>query len=171
MIHSSSPIEAPSRSRMVGRAVVTTRMSSPTISDATDVSASTQRGLVCTVPSRSGPGPRSGAFTGTYRRAAGNSSVRRERREEEIVPVRIDVPDADLAGLRDRLRRTRWPDRETVGDWSQGAPLGWVQELCRYWASGYDWRARETRLNRFPQFRTAVDGLGLHFLHVRSPEA
>jgi pimeloyl-ACP methyl ester carboxylesterase len=90
---------------------------------------------------------------------------------EEIVPFRIDVPDADLTDLRDRLRRTRWPDRETVGDWSQGAPLGWVQELCRYWASGYDWRAREARLNRFPQFRTAVDGLDLHFLHVRSPEA
>jgi hypothetical protein len=65
---------------------------------------------------------------------------------EEIIPFRIDVPDADLADLRDRLRRTRWPDRETVDDWSQGAPLAWVQDLCQYWASGYDWRAREARL-------------------------
>jgi pimeloyl-ACP methyl ester carboxylesterase len=88
---------------------------------------------------------------------------------EEIIPFRIDVPDADLADLRDRLRRTRWPDRETVDDWSQGAPLAWVQDLCQYWASGYDWRAREARLNSFPQFRTSIDGLDLHFLHVRSP--
>jgi pimeloyl-ACP methyl ester carboxylesterase len=88
---------------------------------------------------------------------------------EEIIPFRIDVPDADLADLRDRLRRTRWPDRETVDDWSQGAPLAWVRDLCQYWASGYDWRAREARLNSFPQFRTSVDGLDLHFLHVRSP--
>jgi pimeloyl-ACP methyl ester carboxylesterase len=79
------------------------------------------------------------------------------------------VPDADLADLQDRLRRTRWPDQETVDDWSQGAPLAWVQDLCQYWASGYDWRAREARLNSFPQFRTTIDGLDLHFLHVRSP--
>ena len=70
---------------------------------------------------------------------------------EEIIPFRIDVPDADLADLRDRLRRTRWPDRETVGDWSQGAPLAWVQDLCQYWESASDWRAREARLNSFPQ--------------------
>ena len=88
---------------------------------------------------------------------------------EEIIPFRIDVPDTDLADLRDRLRRTRWPDQETVDDWSQGAPLAWVQDLCQYWASGYDWRAREARLNSFPQFRTTIDGLDLHFLHVRSP--
>jgi epoxide hydrolase len=88
---------------------------------------------------------------------------------EEIIPFRIDVPDADLADLQDRLRRTRWPDRETVDGWSQGAPLAWVQDLCQYWASGYDWRAREARLNSFPQFRTSIDGLDLHFLHVRSP--
>jgi hypothetical protein len=65
---------------------------------------------------------------------------------EEIIPFRIDVPDADLADLRDRLRRTRWPDRETVDDWSQGTPLAWVHDLRQSWASGYDWRAREARL-------------------------
>jgi pimeloyl-ACP methyl ester carboxylesterase len=88
-----------------------------------------------------------------------------------ITPFRIEVPSAEAADLRDRLRRTRWPERETVGDWSQGAPLGYVRDLCRYWAEEYDWPARQARLNAFPQFRTDLDGLGIHFIHVRSPEA
>ena len=79
------------------------------------------------------------------------------------------MPEADLEDLRDRLRRTRWPEAETVDDWSQGVPLAYQQELCRYWAEEYDWRATESRLNGFPQFRTEIDGLGIHFLHVRSP--
>jgi epoxide hydrolase len=84
---------------------------------------------------------------------------------------RIDVPEAELDDLRARLRGTRWPERETVGDWSQGVPLAYLQDLCAYWADGYDWRATETRLNALPQFRTRIDGLGIHFLHVRSPHA
>jgi pimeloyl-ACP methyl ester carboxylesterase len=88
----------------------------------------------------------------------------------EITPFRIDVPDEALADLRDRLRRTRWPEPETVDDWSQGIPLAYVQELCRYWTDEYDWRRSEARLNAFPQFRTTIDGLGIHFVHVRSPE-
>jgi hypothetical protein len=88
---------------------------------------------------------------------------------QEIVPFRVAVPDAELDELRRRLRATRWPDREVVADWSQGIPLAYVQEVCRYWAEKYDWRAREARLNGFPQFRTEIDGLGIHFLHVRSP--
>ncbi len=87
-----------------------------------------------------------------------------------VTPFRIEVPDAVLDDLRLRLRATRWPERETVTDWSQGIPLGWVKEMCGYWAEGYDWRAREARINRLPQFRTAIDGLGIHFLHIRSPE-
>jgi pimeloyl-ACP methyl ester carboxylesterase len=86
-----------------------------------------------------------------------------------LTPFRIGVPEADLNDLRDRLRRTRWPDPEPVDDWSQGIPLAYVQELCGYWANQYDWRATEARLNEFPQFRTEIDGLGVHFLHVRSP--
>ncbi|CAG1006206.1 epoxide hydrolase [Myxococcaceae bacterium] len=86
-----------------------------------------------------------------------------------IVPFRIRIPTDDLDDLRRRLRTTRWPDRETVDDWSQGIPLAYVKEVCAYWADGYDWRAREARINAFPQFRTAVEGLGIHFLHVRSP--
>jgi pimeloyl-ACP methyl ester carboxylesterase len=87
-----------------------------------------------------------------------------------IEPFRIDVPEEDLVDLRDRLARTRWPEAETVDDWSQGIPLAYVRELCDYWATKYDWRATESRLNGFDQFRTELDGLGIHFLHVRSPE-
>jgi pimeloyl-ACP methyl ester carboxylesterase len=89
---------------------------------------------------------------------------------DDIVPFRVAVAEADLAYLRERLRRTRWPEQATVGDWSQGVPLGYLQELCRYWADDYDWRERETGLNRFPQYRTIIDDLAIHFLHVPSPE-
>jgi epoxide hydrolase len=85
-------------------------------------------------------------------------------------PFRIDVPDQELAELRTRLRSTRWPEQQTVGDWSQGVPLDYLRELCEYWAEQYDWRQTEARLNAFPQFRTEIDGLGIHFLHVRSPQ-
>jgi epoxide hydrolase len=88
---------------------------------------------------------------------------------DEVTPFRIEVPDADLHDLRERLNRTRWPEAETVADWSQGVPLAYLRELCGYWADGYDWRATEARLNALPQFRTGIDGLGIHFVHVRSP--
>ncbi|HEY0451177.1 epoxide hydrolase family protein [Actinophytocola sp.] len=87
----------------------------------------------------------------------------------EVFPFRIDVPDAELDDLRDRLARTRWPEPEPVEDWSQGVPLAYLQELCEHWERRYDWRATEARLNALPQFRTEIDGLGVHFLHVRSP--
>jgi pimeloyl-ACP methyl ester carboxylesterase len=90
---------------------------------------------------------------------------------EDVTPFRIDIPEADLDDLRQRLARTRWPERETVDDWSQGIPLAYTQELCEYWANKYDWRATEARLNQFPQFRTTIDDLGIHFIHVRSPHA
>ena len=86
-----------------------------------------------------------------------------------IRPFRIAIDDAELADLRQRLRATRWPDAETVDDWSQGAPLAWIREMCAYWADGYDWRAREARLNRFAQAVTTIDGLDIHFIHQRSP--
>jgi epoxide hydrolase len=88
---------------------------------------------------------------------------------DEIAPFRIEIPDAELDDLRRRLRDARWPERETVEDWSQGVPLAYLRELCGYWADGYDWRATEARLNALPQFRTDLDGLAIHFLHVRSP--
>lgn len=88
----------------------------------------------------------------------------------EIEPFRIEAGDEALADLADRLRRTRWPDPETVDDTSQGIPLAYMRELCDYWLEEYDWRAREERLNSWPQYRTRIDGLGIHFLHVPSPE-
>ena len=87
----------------------------------------------------------------------------------EVRPFRLAVPEAELQDLRVRLARTRWPEPATVGDWSQGVPLAYLRELCGYWAGGYDWRATEARLNGLGQFRTGLDGLGVHFLHVRSP--
>jgi len=86
-----------------------------------------------------------------------------------ITPFTIDVPDELLADLRRRLHATRWPEAELVDDWSQGTPLSYVQDVCRYWADEYNWRAREAALNRFDQFTTVIDGLDLHFIHARSP--
>jgi pimeloyl-ACP methyl ester carboxylesterase len=88
-----------------------------------------------------------------------------------VTRFRIEVGEAELRDLRQRLRRTRWPEAETVEDWSQGVPRAYMQELCAYWADGYDWRAAEARLNGLRQFRTRIDGLGIHFVHVRSPHA
>jgi pimeloyl-ACP methyl ester carboxylesterase len=88
-----------------------------------------------------------------------------------ISPFSIDVDTEVLDDLRRRLQHTRWPEREVVDDWTQGTPLSYVQDVCAYWASGYDWRAREAALNRFDQFTTEIDGLDLHFVHVRSPHA
>ena len=89
--------------------------------------------------------------------------------DSDITPFRIEIPDAQLDDLRGRLSATRWPDAETVDDWSQGIPLAYVQEVCAYWGEKYDWRAREAALNRFEQFKTTIDDCGIHFVHVRSP--
>jgi pimeloyl-ACP methyl ester carboxylesterase len=88
----------------------------------------------------------------------------------EIRPFQIDVPQADLDDLRDRLARTRWPDELPGVGWSRGVPLAYLKELTAYWADGYDWRKQEARLNQHPQFTTTIDGQNLHLLHVRSPE-
>ncbi len=85
-----------------------------------------------------------------------------------IRPFRVSVPDEDLVELRRRIDATRWPEPETVDDESQGVPLATMQELARYWATDYDWRKVEAKLNALPQFVTEIDGLDIHFLHVRS---
>ena len=90
--------------------------------------------------------------------------------DHAIVPFEVAISDDQLRDLADRLGRTRWPEAEPVDDWSQGVPLAYLQELCAYWADGYDWRSREARLNTFPQYKTSIDSLGVHFLHVRSHE-
>ncbi len=88
-----------------------------------------------------------------------------------VEPFRIAIPDHELKDLRDRLHRTRWPERECVDNWSQGIPLAYTRELAGYWADQYDWRAREAALNRFDHFLTQIDGLQIHFIHQRSPHA
>jgi pimeloyl-ACP methyl ester carboxylesterase len=91
--------------------------------------------------------------------AAGNDAIR---------PFRVNVPEAELVELRQRINATRWPDRETVADSSQGVPLATMRKLAHYWATQYDWRKVEARLNALPNFITEIDGLDIHFIHVRS---
>jgi hypothetical protein len=81
---------------------------------------------------------------------------------DEITPFVIDRPDADVDDLRHRLRQTRWPEPETVDDWSQGVPLDYVRDLCAYWLDSHDWSSARARLNGFAQFRTDIDGLPIH---------
>jgi epoxide hydrolase len=88
----------------------------------------------------------------------------------QIRPFQVTIPQADLDDLRARLAGTRWPDELPGVGWSRGVPLGYLEGLAAHWADGYDWRAQEARLNRFPQFTTTIDGQPIHFLHVRSPE-
>jgi len=87
---------------------------------------------------------------------------------DALTPFEVHVPQAALDDLQLRLGLTRWPERETVGDWSQGVPLAAAQALVEHWRTHYDWRAFEAKINRFPQFRTQIDGVGIHFIHVRS---
>jgi pimeloyl-ACP methyl ester carboxylesterase len=91
--------------------------------------------------------------------------------ETEIRPFRVDMPDEAIADLRRRIAATRWPSRELVADRSQGVQLATITELARYWATDYDWRAFEARLNALPQFKTEIDGVDVHFIHVKSPHA
>ena len=86
-----------------------------------------------------------------------------------IRPFRVDVPDQALDDLRRRIEATRWPSMELVKDWSQGVQLATLQALARYWAAEYDWRRCEAKLNALPQFTTEIDGLEVHFIHVKSP--
>ena len=90
---------------------------------------------------------------------------------DAIAPFQIQIDQAALDDLHDRLAHTRFPDAEPVDDWRQGIPLEYMRALCDYWRNEYDWRATEARLNRLPQFKTEIDGVGIHFLHVRSPVA
>jgi len=86
----------------------------------------------------------------------------------EVRPFRFNVPEAELTELRRRINATKWPERETVADASQGVQLATTQALARYWATDYDWRTCEAKLNALPQFMTEIDGLDMHFIHVRS---
>jgi pimeloyl-ACP methyl ester carboxylesterase len=89
----------------------------------------------------------------------------------DVRPFRIEIAESQLADLQRRLAATRFPERETPNDWTQGVPLAYMQELCAHWANRYDWRATEARLNRFAQFKTVIDGVDIHTLHVKSKHA
>ena len=88
--------------------------------------------------------------------------------EPAIRPFRVGFPEEEVADLRRRVNATRWPERETVTDDSQGVRLALIQDLARYWGTGYDWRTCEARLNALPNFTTEIDGLDIHFIHARS---
>jgi len=100
---------------------------------------------------------------------AGPRPAQRATQDAIVRPFRVGVSDGDLVELRRRIDATRWPERETVNDDSQGVPLATMQALAGYWATDHDWRQVEARLNTLPQFLTEIDGLELHFLHIRSP--
>src|SRR5258705_12896953 len=87
---------------------------------------------------------------------------------ESIRPFEVRFPQADLDELHRRIVATKWPERETVTDASQGVQLATIQALARYWATDYDWRKIEAKMNALPQFKTEIDGLDIHFIHVRS---
>ncbi|HYT63899.1 MAG TPA: epoxide hydrolase N-terminal domain-containing protein, partial [Gemmatimonadales bacterium] len=91
-------------------------------------------------------------------------------RSDAIRPFRVKVPEAALVDLRRRINATRWPDKETVPDQSQGAQLARLQALVQYWGSGYDWRKAEAKLNALPQFVTNIDGVDIHFIQFKSKE-
>src|SRR5437667_9675815 len=95
----------------------------------------------------------------TTERTAGGPAIR---------PFKVDIPDEALDDLRRRIAATRWPEKETVADQSQGVPLATMQALAQYWGTEYDFRRLEARLNALPQFITEIDGLDIHFIHIRS---
>jgi pimeloyl-ACP methyl ester carboxylesterase len=100
--------------------------------------------------------------------SAPNGSPTETTASEAIRPFKVHFPGAALKQLRERIRATQWPEKETVPDQSQGVPLATMQKLANYWATGYDWRKAEAKLNAFPHFITQIDGLDIHFIHVRS---
>src|SRR5688572_251897 len=108
------------------------------------------------------------ALQGTIADAQG-TSVADRKKDETIRPFKVNISNADLKDLRKRILATRWPDKEVVVDKSQGAQLAKLQELVRYWGTSYDWRKGEEKLNAFPQFKTEIDGVDIHFIHVKSP--
>ena len=104
--------------------------------------------------------------------ATATAQKQRARTEDRSIrPFTANVPQAAIDDLRRRILATQWPERETVADSSQGVPLATMRELANYWATGYDWRKVEAKLNALPQFITEIDGLDIHFIHVRSKHA
>src|SRR5512141_70475 len=100
--------------------------------------------------------------------SATTQGIQQSPDQHAIRPFQMSFPESDLADLRNRINATKWPERETVPDASQGVQLPTIQALARYWGTDYDWRKAEALLNSLPQFITEIDGLDIHFIHVRS---
>jgi pimeloyl-ACP methyl ester carboxylesterase len=111
------------------------------------------------------------ASTSTSTDDIGSDDIGSDDSGTEVRPFRIDIPQAEVDDLRERLARTRWAADVPGTGWERGVPTGYLRDLAEHWRTGYDWRAWEARLNELPQFTTTIDGQTLHFLHVRSPEA
>jgi pimeloyl-ACP methyl ester carboxylesterase len=124
--------------------------------------------VLLTLSSRSEHGTALAALAATVVGVSSAPVAAAEDTGTAIRPFRVNVPEADLADLRRRLAATRWPTRELVKDRAQGVQLATVKELVRYWSTDYDWRKAETKLNAFPQFVTKIDGVDIHFIHVKS---
>jgi pimeloyl-ACP methyl ester carboxylesterase len=107
------------------------------------------------------------ALQGTIADAQGGSQA--DKNPEAIRPFQVHIPKAELKDLRNRILATRWPGKETVADQSQGVQLAKLQELVHYWGNDYNWRKGEDKLNSYPQFKTMIDGIDIHFIHVKSP--
>jgi pimeloyl-ACP methyl ester carboxylesterase len=127
-------------------------------------SSPTRRSVLAGTAAAGALGFATSTLTGVFSRARGEGAVG----GSAIRPFRIDVPQEELADLRRRILATRWPDRETVADQSQGVQLAKIQALLRYWGTDYDWRKAEAKLNALPQFMTTIDDVDIHFIHVRS---
>src|SRR5258705_13850579 len=117
---------------------------------------------------QSKPSPGVAARRNLGARAAVASETASREDRNAIRPFHVNFPEAELTELRRRINATKWPERETVTDATQGVQLATIQALARYWTTEYDWRKVEARLNALPQFITEIDGLDIHFIHVRS---
>ena len=109
-----------------------------------------------------------GSVNASVSYAAASEAKAVSQRDDAIRPFHINVPEQALTEMRQRIQATRWPDKETVDDSSQGVPLAKLQALVQYWGASYDWRKVEATLNSLPQFVTKIDGVDIHFIHVRS---
>src|SRR5262249_12706965 len=108
---------------------------------------------------------------GFYQAVTASGSVPANAAQGDAIrPFHFTAPEDALADLRRRIAATRWPDKETVADATQGVQLATIQKLARYWSNDYDWHKGEAKLNAYPQFITTIDGLDIHFIHVRSKE-
>src|SRR3984893_4122549 len=153
-LSSSAPMPPPSRASSIGRLSQVALPTGRSIMSATSSSLSRRNFLA----SSAAVGVSSLIAT-SARAAAGDGSIR---------PLHLNIPQEQLVDLRRRVLATRWPERETVTDRSQGVQLAKIQEIVSYWGKDYDWRKIEAKLNALPQFVTEIDGLDIHFIRVRS---